>query len=156
MIPLTLPEVRRLLLMLTEPPEHAGFRLAWSTFRRRHQAVARRCHTARRAYQHPTPHGAPTVQILGPAVPELTDARWARVAPLLPPQTLPHGRPAHDHRTLLSGMFWVARTGAAWRDLPAHFGSWKTVHSRYHRWRSAGIWQQILATLSQDDAPAGS
>jgi putative transposase len=49
-------------------------------------------------------------------------------------------------------MLWVARTGAAWRDLPAHFGPWKTVHSRYHRWCQAGIWPQILAALNQDDA----
>jgi hypothetical protein len=147
------PEVRRLLLMLTEPPERAGFRLAWSTFRRRHQAVARRCHAARRARQQPAPRGALTVQFLGPAVPELTDARWARVVPLLPPQKPPHGRPAHDHRTILAGMLWVARTGAAWRDLPEQFGPWETVHSRYQRWRNAGIWPQLLDALNQDDAP---
>jgi hypothetical protein len=147
------PEVRRLLLTLTEPPDHLDFRLAWSTFRRQHQAVARRCHMARRAHHQPDPHGALPVQILGPAVPELTDARWARVAPLLPPQKPRTGRPAHDHRTILAGMLWVARTGAAWRDLPAHFGPWETVHSRYHRWRKVGIWQQILEALHQDDAP---
>jgi len=51
-------------------------------------------------------------------------------------------------------MLWVARTGAAWRDLPAHFGPWETVHSRYQRWRKAGIWPQILTELHQDDASA--
>jgi transposase len=53
---------------------------------------------------------------------------------------------------MLAGMLWVVRTGAAWRDLPAHFGPWETVHSRYHRWRNAGIWQHILETLSHDEA----
>jgi len=38
LIPLTVPEARRLLLALGEPPECFGFRLAWSSFRRRHQA----------------------------------------------------------------------------------------------------------------------
>ena len=147
-----MPEVRRLLLTLTEPPERLERRLIWSTFRRRHQAVARRCHAARRAPQPPDPEDTRTVQIRGPPVPELTDARWARIAPLLPPQKPRTGRPAHDHRTLLAGMLWVARTGAAWRDLPAHFGPWETVHSRYHRWRKAGIWQQILETLHHDEA----
>jgi hypothetical protein len=150
------PEVRRLLLTLTEPPDRRGLRLAWSHFRRRHQAVARHCHAARRSRQHPAPHGALTVQILGPAVPELTDARWARIAPLLPPHKPRTGRPAHDHRTLLAGMLWVARTGSTWRDLPAHFGPWETVHSRYQRWRKAGIWQQILEALSQNDPPDAS
>ena len=53
---------------------------------------------------------------------------------------------------MLAGMLWVVRTGAAWRDLPTPFGPWETVHSRYHRWRNAGIWQQILETLSHDEA----
>jgi hypothetical protein len=147
------PEVRRLLLTLTEPPERRGFRLAWSAFRRRHQAVARHCHAARRARHQPDPQGTLPVRVLGSPALELTDARWARIAPLLPPQKPRTGRPAHDHRTILAGMLWVARTGAAWRDLPAHFGPWETVHSRYHRWRKAGIWQQILEALSQDDLP---
>ena len=38
LIPLTVPEVRRLLLALAEPLEQFSFRLAWSRWRRRHQA----------------------------------------------------------------------------------------------------------------------
>jgi transposase len=57
---------------------------------------------------------------------------------------------------MLAGMLWAARTGAAWRDLLAHFGPWETIHRRYQRWRNAGIWQQILEALSQDDPPDAS
>jgi transposase len=71
----------------------------------------------------------------------------------LPAQHPPTGRPNHDHRTILAGMLWVARTGSAWRDLPAQFGPWETVHSRYARWRKAGIWQRILDTLDQEVDP---
>jgi hypothetical protein len=35
---------------------------------------------------------------------ELTDARWERIAPLLPPQKPRTGRPAEDHRQVLNGM----------------------------------------------------
>jgi len=49
LIPLTVPEVRRLLWHLVwrrlPPP---GEVLAWSRWRRRHQALARRCHYRRR------------------------------------------------------------------------------------------------------------
>ena len=49
LIPLTVPEVRRLLWRLAwrslPPPE---FVLDWSHWRRRHQAQARRCHYQRR------------------------------------------------------------------------------------------------------------
>ncbi len=47
MIPLTAPEVRRLLLALARPIEEHGFRLHWSDWRRRRQAAARRCHYKR-------------------------------------------------------------------------------------------------------------
>ncbi|HSH76904.1 MAG TPA: hypothetical protein VLA19_00040 [Herpetosiphonaceae bacterium] len=48
-IPLTVPEVRRLLVALvwsTAPPEEQT--MGWSFWRRRHQARARRCHYKRR------------------------------------------------------------------------------------------------------------
>src|SRR5919201_3221234 len=48
LIPLTVPEVRRLLeVALPLPPRSAAARLAWSTWRRRHQARARRGHYRR-------------------------------------------------------------------------------------------------------------
>ena len=59
MIALTVPEVRRLALALTEPAERRALRLRWSRWRRRHQATAARCHAARRARRHPPPAGRP-------------------------------------------------------------------------------------------------
>lgn len=84
---------------------------------------------------------------------ELTDEQWARLEPLLPPQKPPTGRPNKDHRTILNGILWILRTGAPWEDLPERYGSPKTVSSRLYRWRKAGLWDRILATLqSQADA----
>ena len=148
-----MPEVRRLLLTLDEPPERFPFRLAWSTFRRNHQAIAQRCHAARRAKRQPIPSVGATIQVLPDTTLALTDERWARIAPLLPPQTVRIGRPPNDHRTTLAGMLWVVRTGASWREVPAHFGPWETVHSRYQAWRRAGIWQRILDTMDGRDDP---
>lgn len=98
------------------------------------------------------PSAGPTVQVLAAGELELTDEQWARISPFLPAQRPPTGRPHHDHHSILAGMLWVARTGAAWRDLPAHFGPWQTVHGRYQRWRKAGIWPQILDALAHGDA----
>jgi len=151
MIPLTVPEVRRLLLAHAEPPEQRSFRLAWSTFRRRHQAMAKRCHAARRGRTHPPPAGSPAIQILPHPYQDLTDARWDRIAALLPPSS-PMGRPPQEHRQLLAGILWVMRTGAAWREVPSHFGSWHTVDTRYQDWRHAGLWPQILEILRPEDA----
>jgi hypothetical protein len=48
MLPLTVPEVRRLLVALIWPTlTEPGLVLAWSRWRRRHQARARRAHYQR-------------------------------------------------------------------------------------------------------------
>jgi transposase len=47
----------------------------------------------------------------------------------------------------VEAMVWLARTGAPWRDLPAHSGSWKTVASRCYRWREQGSFQRLLAEV---------
>jgi hypothetical protein len=47
-IPLTVAEVRRLILAMSGPYEERDFRLGWSLWRRAHQAVAKRCHAAKR------------------------------------------------------------------------------------------------------------
>lgn len=86
---------------------------------------------------------------------DLTQAPWARLQPLLPPQKPRTGRPAEDHRRIINGMRWIKRTGARWRDRPERSGPWQTVASRFYRWQRAGIWQRILAALQQPAAAAG-
>jgi hypothetical protein len=153
---LTAPEVRRLLLALDEPPDRFGLRLLWSTWRRHHQAVAQRGHTARRARLHPPAAVQPPAPVSLGTSPDLTDDQWSRISALLPPQRPPIGRPPEDHRTILAGMLWIVQTGAAWRDLPPTFGPWPTVYSRFRRWRQAGLWQRILDTLDSPPLSASS
>jgi|SRR5579863_1829377 len=86
---------------------------------------------------------------------DLTDEQWARLAPLLPPQKPRTGRPNHDHRPIINGIHWILRTGAPWQDLPERYGSYKTVSSRFYRWRAAGLWERIMATLQEQADQAG-
>jgi hypothetical protein len=52
LLPLTVPEARRLLVALVwTTPVQPGLVLAWSRWRRRHQARARRAHDHRRETQ---------------------------------------------------------------------------------------------------------
>jgi hypothetical protein len=146
------PEVRRLLQLLAEPEAaRRRERVRWSRWRRRHQATARRGHVARRARRHAAsapaaaPVPIPVLQVPGTAA--LTAVLWQQVAPLLPPQKPPRGRPALDHRRLLEGMLWVMRTGAPWREVPTAYGSWHTLYSRYRRWDEDGLWARLCAIL---------
>jgi hypothetical protein len=40
------------------------------------------------------------------------------------------------------------RSGAPWRDLPDGYGPHTTCYNRFVRWRRAGVWDQIMDTLT--------
>jgi transposase len=75
---------------------------------------------------------------------ELTDRAWAQIQPLLPGNGRRGGQ-WRDHRQVINGIIWKYRTGAPWRDVPARYGSWKTLHDRLVRWRRDGTWDRLLA-----------
>jgi transposase len=50
---------------------------------------------------------------------------------------------------MVEAIFYVLRTAVAWRDLPECYGSWNSVYSRWRRWCTLGLWQEILRLLSQ-------
>ena len=63
---------------------------------------------------------------------ELTDAEWERLQPYFPERQMgDKGRPRREPREMLNGIFWIARSGAAWRDLPERYGPWQTVYKRF-------------------------
>ena len=73
---------------------------------------------------------------------DLTDFEWSVIEPLLPNK--PRGVPRVDDRRVLSGIFWVLRTGAPWRDLPERYGPYTTCYNRFNRWRKAGVWDRLM------------
>ena len=77
---------------------------------------------------------------------ELTDAQWTKIEPLLPVNGKPGGQWA-DHRTVINGVLYRARTGVPWPDLPERYGPWKTVYERHRRWSADGTWKKILEEL---------
>ncbi len=61
---------------------------------------------------------------------DLSDAEWAPLAPLLPAPK-PTGRPRKwSDRLIADAVFYVLRSGCAWRMLPREFPPWPTVFSR--------------------------
>ncbi len=49
---------------------------------------------------------------------------------------------------MVEAIFYVLRTAVAWRDLPACYGPWKSVYTRWRRWCALGLWLKILRLLS--------
>ena len=79
---------------------------------------------------------------------ELTEREWSAIQPVLPNKS--RGVPRVDDRRVLSGIFWVLRSGCPWRHLPKQYGPSSTCYNRYMRWRRAGIWDQIMAAIAED------
>ena len=64
----------------------------------------------------------------------------------------PNGRKPTNHQFVLDGVFWIARTGAPWRDLPEAFGKWSRVYRQFRRWTLAGLWKKITDALNESGA----
>jgi len=77
---------------------------------------------------------------------EVTDEQWDLLRDTLPPRSA-RGRPRHDLRQVVNGIFWLLRTGAPWRDLPERYGPWQTVYHWFRKWRDDGTWDRMLEAL---------
>ena len=86
----------------------------------------------------------------------MSDAEWAFFEPFVVETGPRRGRRPRDHRLVLDGVFWIARTGAAWRDLHSHFGTWSSVYRQFRRWTQAGIWDVLLETMNETVEGHGS
>lgn len=82
----------------------------------------------------------------------ITDAQWTRMEPFCLGREQDPGRTGSDPRLFLEAVFWIARTGAPWRDLPAGFGRWNTVYHRFRDWAQAGVFDRIFNAVSDDPA----
>ena len=78
---------------------------------------------------------------------ELTDAEWAIIGVLLPPERGRWARPAQDNRRYMNGMLYVLRVGCPWRDMHERYGKWNSVYVRFRRWAEQGVWDALLQTL---------
>jgi len=76
---------------------------------------------------------------------------WGLLEPFITGIRVRGGRPAANHRQVLDGIFWIARTGAQWRDLPDEFGKWSSVYRQFRRWTLAGLWDLILDALNESE-----
>ena len=84
----------------------------------------------------------------------LTDEEWAFFESFVVESGPFRGRPPGGHRQVLDAVFWVARTGIAWRDLPPELGNWNSVHRQYRRWTTSGLWDVLLQALADGGGDA--
>jgi len=82
---------------------------------------------------------------------DLTDEEWDQIKSLVPKPKSGKGRPGRppgiDRRSLLNAIFYVLRSGCAWRLLPSDFGPWQTVYGYFRTWSQDWTWTFIHDVL---------
>ncbi len=83
---------------------------------------------------------------------DLTDVQWDNIEHLFrPPRRGPGGRPrSYELRDIVNALFYMARSGCAWRMLPHDFPPWGLVSYYFYTWRDAGVIEQVHAILRVD------
>lgn len=75
---------------------------------------------------------------------DLSDSEWllleALLFALLPPSKRGKKRTV-ELREIVNAIFYVLRSGCAWRMLPHDFPAWQTVYGYFRRWRHSGVWE---------------
>ncbi|GAA2351790.1 hypothetical protein GCM10010170_042110 [Dactylosporangium salmoneum] len=86
---------------------------------------------------------------------DLSDARWALIAPRLTAwrQTRTDagvgGRtPTHDLREIFNAILYINRTGIPWRYLPHDFPPYRTVYGYFAAWTKEGIFVELNYDLT--------
>jgi putative transposase len=74
---------------------------------------------------------------------DLTDAQWAFIEPIIPPQEGP-GRPREvDLRRVIDALIYLDRTGCQWRMIPLDFPPSGTVRYYFDKWNEDGTLLEI-------------
>jgi putative transposase len=80
---------------------------------------------------------------------DLTDAEWEYLELHVPPPNK-RGRPkTHSSREILNAIFYVLKSGCAWRLLPRDFPPWETVYWWFRRWCIDGTFEQLNSALRE-------
>lgn len=74
---------------------------------------------------------------------DLTDREWEYIRGLIPAAKAGGRRRQTDMRRTLNAIFYITRSGCAWRYLPREYPPWKTVYGYFRTWRSDGVWIRI-------------
>lgn len=74
---------------------------------------------------------------------DLTDKEWEVLEKLVPGDSK-LGRPArYPKREILNSIFYIVRSGCAWRMMPHDLPPWRICYYYFMKWKQCGLWQEI-------------
>ena len=85
---------------------------------------------------------------------DLSDAQWARLAPLLPRHQGSGKAQQIPLRSIVNACLYLVRTGCQWRLLPKDYPKWEIVYYHFAKWRRDHVWEDVLEALREQDRVA--
>ena len=82
--------------------------------------------------------------------PSFSAEQFGRLSALLRQERKIHTKQRETIRRFLEAVFWMSRSGAQWRFLPADDGEWNSVYQRFARWDDLGVWERLCAGVAED------
>ena len=80
----------------------------------------------------------------------ITNEAWSKMLIFL--KTVPGIYIVSESRckVFVEAIYWMARTGAQWRELPEKYGHWNSVFKRFNAWSRKKIWDDLFGFCIQD------
>jgi putative transposase len=95
---------------------------------------------------------------------DLSDEEWALLEPLLASSERRGRPPKWSARRVADAVFYLLRSGCAWRMLPRKYPPWQTVYHHFRRWRLDGrlrrahdaLWAEVRAREGRARDPSAA
>lgn len=73
---------------------------------------------------------------------DVTDEQWEMIESFFSFQRRGF-QPKYPKREILNAIFYVLRSGCAWRLLPHDFPKWTTVYAHFRKWEKLGLFTKL-------------
>lgn len=74
---------------------------------------------------------------------DLTDKEWACLEPLIPGGSHLGRPPKYTKREIVNAIFYLVRSGCAWRMMPHDMPPWRICYYYFMLWKREGVWEAI-------------
>lgn len=78
---------------------------------------------------------------------DLSDEQWKIIQRLIPREKPGGRRRTTSMRAVVNAIFYLVRSGCAWRYLPKSFPPWRTVYDYFRSWKISGLIDQVHKIL---------
>ena len=79
-----------------------------------------------------------------------TNHAWKKLLSFFKTETKIYKSKHSKLKVFMNAIYWMLRTEAQWRELPAKFGNWNSVFKRFASWAKKGVWSRLLTFVQQE------